>query len=144
MPTFDDASHLDGFAFIVSTPAAEMTVLAEPWPTTGHPRARRFQMRLPLRYRCADDDEWHTAVTDNISHSGVLFRAEQVQPLTNAEPGTPVELLLDVPTDAGAAITKIRSQGRLVRVSGSTDKAIAVSVRSYRLSCPLFQQTLVF
>ena len=138
MPTFDDTPYLDGFALIVSTPAVQMTVPTEPWPTTGRPRARRFQLQVPLRYRLADDSEWHDAVTENVSHSGVLFNVEPGQSdrvsLTSAEAGTPVDLLLDVPTDAAAATTQVRSEGRLVRVSGSPDKSVAVSVRSYQPS----------
>ena len=136
MPEFDRTTYLDGFALIVSTPALPLTVRNEPWPTAGQARARRFQVRVPVRYRLADDQEWHAGVTDNISHSGVLFTVAHTQSdrvsLTDAEPGTPVDLLLEVPTDAQTA--EIRSEGRLVGVEGSADKAVAVSVRGYRLS----------
>ena len=138
MPEFDRTAYLDGFALIVSTPALPLTVQNEPRPTAGHQRARRFQVRIPIRYRLADDQEWHAGVTDNISHSGVLFSVEQAQSdrisLTGAEPGTPVDLLFEVPMDATAQTAQVRSDGRLVRIDGSADKSVAVSVRDYRLS----------
>ena len=138
MPEFDSTAYLDGFALIVSSPAVQVAVQPEPWPSQGRPRARRFAAHVPLEYRFADDQKWHAGVTDNISHSGLLFRVERDQSerdsLTGAGPGTPVAVRLTVPTDAAEATAQIESEGRLVRVDGSADKTVAVSVRGYRLS----------
>jgi hypothetical protein len=40
-------------------------------------RAKRYPMWVPLRYRQRGEDEWREAVTENISRTGVLFRAAQ-------------------------------------------------------------------
>ena len=75
MPTFDDTSYFDGFVLMVSTPAIQITVPMEASFASGRPRARRFQMQAPIRYSLANSDEWHTSVTESISHSGVLSRS---------------------------------------------------------------------
>jgi hypothetical protein len=40
----------------------------------GRDRAPRFQMQLPLHYRCPGQQQWHAARTLNVSRSGVLFQ----------------------------------------------------------------------
>ncbi len=41
------------------------------------PRAQRFVLELGLQYRASGQTEWHEGRTENISHTGVLFRAER-------------------------------------------------------------------
>src|SRR5262249_60480033 len=49
-------------------------------------RAQRFNLQLPHRYRLAGVLDWHAGTTENISRSGVLFRAEEmVQPAAQRE-----------------------------------------------------------
>lgn len=43
---------------------------------SGKPRASRFDMRVPLRYRVAGEAGWHHGKIENISISGVLFRSQ--------------------------------------------------------------------
>ncbi len=40
-------------------------------------RAQRFTNPLPLRYRLAGHEDWEQGTVENISRSGVLFRAQQ-------------------------------------------------------------------
>lgn len=135
MLSFDRNPYQDGFALIVSTPGTPLTVRAEPRPAEGRPRARRFEVSVPIRYRLADDHDWHAGVTKNISHSGVLFRVDRTGSgqggLTAATPGTPVAMILDVPTGAADTVTEVRAEGRLVRVNGSAQRSVAVAVRGY-------------
>lgn len=75
------------------------------------PRAPRFAIPIPILYRTPGDLVWLQGWTENISRSGVLFRADRQIPLN-----TPVEMLLDIPKFiaspvAGAAICR----GRIVR-----------------------------
>ena len=50
-------------------------------------RALRFPLRLPLRYRAVAEGTWREGLTENISRSGVLFRAQDLLQVS-----TPVEL----------------------------------------------------
>src|SRR5215813_4306965 len=40
-------------------------------------RAQRFQLHLPLKYRRLGEKIWHEGTTENISRSGMLFKAEE-------------------------------------------------------------------
>jgi len=55
-------------------------------------RARRFSIQTVLRYRATSDGNWHEGRTENISQSGVLFRAENAVP-----PRTPLEMRFVLP-----------------------------------------------
>jgi hypothetical protein len=75
------------------------------------PRAPRFAIPIAILYRTPGDAAWLEGWTENISKSGVLFRAEREIKLD-----TPVEMLLDIPIFiatpvAGTAICR----GRIVR-----------------------------
>ncbi len=54
------------------------------WPRAGEPvvsfRAQRFNLHLPLKYRPLGEDDWRDGTTENISRSGMLFRAEESLP----------------------------------------------------------------
>ena len=41
-------------------------------------RALRRELRLPMRYRRAGQEEWHPAETINISESGLLFSSNEL------------------------------------------------------------------
>src|SRR5581483_8833518 len=41
-------------------------------------RAQRFNLNLPLRYRLLGEENWRLGTTENISRSGLLFRAEEM------------------------------------------------------------------
>ena len=93
------------------------------------PRAQRFAIPVAILYRSPGESEWSPGVTENISRSGVLFRADR-----RLAANTPVELLLDMPSavTSTAAGTALR-RARVVR-------AVAPSIRSGR---PLFAATFV-
>jgi hypothetical protein len=75
------------------------------------PRAERYTIPIAILYRSPGELDWQPGMTENISRSGVLFRAER-----HLEPNTPLELMLDLPTivAAPASGTALR-RGRVVR-----------------------------
>jgi hypothetical protein len=120
----------DAFAFIVCSRALGAQPVREPHPSTGKPRAPRFAVTLPMRYRTPSDASWHPAVTENISRSGVLFRTDRPPSLRTA-----VEIVLEVPSLVpGAAPGDIVCLGDVVREQAAAEgAAVAVAVGSYRL-----------
>src|SRR3954468_3373926 len=77
------------------------------------PRAERYAIPIAILYRSPGELDWQPGLTENISRSGVLFRAER-----HLEPNTPLELMLDLPTivSAPASGTALR-RGRVVRAT---------------------------
>ena len=77
------------------------------------PRHARFEVRLAISYRQRGDTDWRTSTTENVSRSGVLFRADG--PL---DPQTPLELMLTLPgTVAGEPPSRLRCDGHVVRAT---------------------------
>jgi two-component system, cell cycle sensor histidine kinase and response regulator CckA len=75
------------------------------------PRAQRFQLHLPLKYRQIGEKDWHQGTTQNISRSGMLFKAEQ--PL---QPNAVLEINLVLPSEiAGLSPTEVVCRGEVVR-----------------------------
>jgi PAS domain S-box-containing protein len=99
----------------------------------GLPRAPRYALRMPLRYRRAGDIYWNEGTTENISRSGVLFRAPEV-----IAPATPVEFTFLLPMSfSGREGASVSCGGLIVRAvlpeSASELAALAVKISSYRL-----------
>ena len=89
------------------------------------PRAPRFTMQLPLQYRLSGESEWRRGTTENISRSGVLFRADQ--PL---EPNASVEFSVELPTGIfGLAATAILCRGEVVRTVEAEDVSPTLAAR---------------
>src|SRR5262245_20901316 len=80
-------------------------------PANHVPRAERFAIPIAILYRSPGEMEWQPGLTENISRSGILFRADR-----HIAPNTPLELMLEVPTivAASASGTALR-RGRVVR-----------------------------
>jgi hypothetical protein len=92
-------------------------------PTPSHylPRAERFAIPIAILYRSAGETDWRPGLTENISRSGVLFRADR-----GLEPDTTLELMLDIPT----VVSTSGSRGPLRR--GRVVRAIPPSPRGGR------------
>jgi len=74
-------------------------------------RARRFNLHLPLKYRLIGEKGWREGTTENISRSGLLFRApEALQPKVQLE----INLVLP-PEIAGLPATEVVCRGEVVR-----------------------------
>jgi len=75
------------------------------------PRAERFAIPIAILYRSPGELDWRPGLTENISRSGVLFRAD-----ARIEPHTLLELMLDLPTMIAAPATgSALRRGRVVR-----------------------------
>jgi hypothetical protein len=80
-------------------------------PRNYLPRAERYAIPVAILYRSAGEIDWRPGLTENISRSGVLFRAHR-----RLEPDTPLEMMLDIPTIiASAASGSALRRGRVVR-----------------------------
>jgi hypothetical protein len=94
-------------------------------------RARRFEIHAPVLYR-ADDGIWHQGTTENISHSGVLLRAEGSLTVNSR-----IEIIVDL-ASARPSYRHVRvlCRGRVVRAETPVAPAgpiIAASITHYCL-----------
>ena len=97
-------------------------------------RARRFTIHIPIHYRKPHTARWFEGRTENISYSGVLFRAEYL-----LQPKTTVELRFELPAAIlGEAPGEIVCRGAVVRIEespiSSIPPALAVHIDGYRMA----------
>ena len=120
-----------------STLACVLLLMKQADPVSGSAdtlmRASRFALRLPVRYRLAGEPRWHQGQTDNISYSGVLFRAEG---LINVN--TPIELRVALSADTRERPhPEVFCHARIVRTmpptQGDPRPALAASIEQYQL-----------
>ena len=84
-------------------------------------RARRFNLHLPLKYRLIGEEGWRDGTTENISRSGLLFRApETLQPKVQLE----INLVLP-PEIAGLPATEVVCRGEVVRAIGAENPEVS-------------------
>jgi hypothetical protein len=92
-------------------------------------RARRVPLDLRVRYRPVGAKRWHEGRIENISRSGVLFRAEDLLDIE-----TPVEMTLVLP--ARLLTAAIICRGRVVRtvLPGGIERrpGLAATISRYR------------
>ena len=101
-----------------------------------YPRAPRFAIPIAILYRTPGDTAWQEGWTENISKSGVLFRADHA-----IAPNTPVELMLDIPTFVSTPIAgRAVCRGRVVRAEPKSPledrPAVAATIFEYELARP--------
>jgi len=95
-------------------------------------RAQRFNLQLPLKYRLVGEREWHEGTTENISRSGMLFRAEEM-----VSPSALVEINMVLPVEiAGLAAAEVICRGEVVRTlkpeKTSQHPALAAKILQYQ------------
>jgi len=74
-------------------------------------RAQRFNLHLPLKYRIVGESVWRNGTTENISRSGMLFRAEEL-----IQPNAKLEINLVLPAEiAGVTTAEVICHGEVVR-----------------------------
>ncbi len=92
-------------------------------------RATRFDVPVPLRYRSVGTSPWSEGRIENISRSGVLFRADEPLPVD-----TPVEMTFALPV--GPDARDVLCRGRVVRTVPATGLAgtagVAATIAVYR------------
>jgi hypothetical protein len=98
------------------------------------PRARRIRLYdQEMKYREVGTAAWRLAMVENVSQTGVLFRANEVL-ADNAE----VELILKMPREiTGVDHAKVLARGMVVRSvppqNGKGKAAIAAGIWDYRV-----------
>ena len=98
------------------------------------PRAERFPIRTPVRYREGGQSDWSEGTTVNISRSGVFFFAEK-----EILPRTMLELRILFPAEViGGNPANVICWGPVVRTEHlrppDHQPALAVAIRSYRFT----------
>jgi len=94
-------------------------------------RAQRFKLQLPLKYRPIGEDAWRAGTTENISRSGLLFRAEELLPANVL-----LEINLVLPAEiAGLSAAEVVCRGEVVRTmeaeTPSMNPALAAKILQY-------------
>ena len=93
-------------------------------------RARRFNLHLPLRYRPLGEKSWRPGTTENISRSGLLFKAQE-----SLNPAVLLEISLVLPAEiAGLPATEVICRGEVVRsveAQGQVTPALAAKILQY-------------
>jgi len=89
-----------------------------------------------VRYRRVGDPQWHEGKTENISRSGVLFRAED-----SVQVDTDIEIRLALPVAApGRGRPEVSCRGRVVRtISPSNNEpwpGSAIAIDDYNFMLP--------
>lgn len=97
-------------------------------------RAKRFAIHIPIHYRKPGTSRWFEGRTENISYSGVLFRAESL-----LQPVTTVELRFKLPAAIlGEAPGEVVCRGAVVRIEESPistiPPALAIHIDGYRMA----------
>jgi hypothetical protein len=98
------------------------------------PRAQRFPIETPMRYRQGGQMAWSEGATVNISRSGVLFRAEQ-----EIEPKTMLEMRITFPSEiTGSVPANIGCWGPVIRKASinppETQPVLAAAIVKYRFT----------
>ena len=84
-------------------------------------RATRFDLHLPLKYRLVGEHDWREGTTENISRSGMLFRAEEF-----VAPNAQLEINLVLPPEiAGLAAAEVVCRGEVVRTVDSESATVS-------------------
>lgn len=74
-------------------------------------RAQRFPIQAALRYRVRGERIWHEGTIENISISGLLFKAERM-----LESNTPIEVSFILPGMlAGERSARVVGRGAIIR-----------------------------
>jgi len=93
------------------------------------PRAARFNLRIPIRYRASGEAAWGEGTTENISRSGVLFRAKHL-----LEVGASVDMSFVLPVEMGGETrAEVTCRGRIVRAQRDTGDrtGLAATILNY-------------
>jgi len=93
-------------------------------------RSARFPLHFPVQYRRLGETAWRQGITENISCSGLLFRAEESLPVE-----ADLEVRLELPAVAAPGRAEVVCRGRVVRtVAPSEDSpwlGAAITIEAY-------------
>lgn len=95
------------------------------------PRAKRYEISAPARYRIRGEKEWHRGVMKNMSISGVLFGATLSLPLeTNIE----MRFALPLQLTGGESAAEVLCRGSVVRTWKSAVPGEAAAMVAARIT----------
>jgi hypothetical protein len=94
-------------------------------------KPKRYPIQTAVRFRGADG-RWHSGVTESVSKSGILLRADE-----SPEPDTPIELELELPQLRGEETAgRVICRGRVVRIDTMCDQPrpgiVAATIAQYQ------------
>jgi hypothetical protein len=89
------------------------------------PRATRFAMNLPVRYRTPGEARWSYGMTINISSTGVLFRAGRALPPRAA---MDIEVVLPGDEEGSARVVGRGSVTRSAADASGDDHIVAATL----------------
>jgi len=101
---------------------------------TWSPRARRIKLNgQEMKYREVGTAAWHRGTVENVSQTGILFRAADVM-----ERDAEVEMILEMPPEiTGQQHAQVIARGMVVRSvppeNGDGQPAIAAGIWDYRV-----------
>ncbi len=101
----------------------------------GNWRANRFPIAARLEFRPSGNADWIDGQVENVSRSGILFRATRVLPLYTAiEMRFPLAVMGGGEAASGSEAS-VYCRGRVVRHSASPDDGSlqAATIREYRI-----------
>jgi PAS domain S-box-containing protein len=115
----------------MSTELVAQAKVAAPKSKLSPFRAQRFKLHLPLKYRPLGENDWRAGTTEDISRSGLLFRAEELIPTS-----VQLEISLVLPVEiAGLSAAEVICRGEVVRsVEAETpavNPALAAKILQY-------------
>jgi hypothetical protein len=98
------------------------------------PRAFRYAIHIPVKFREKGTAEWHEGKTVNISRTGVLFQSDMKLP-----PKSLLEMQIVLPHElSGEPQANVRCWGPVVRSESAAAEqgliALAASITRYRFS----------
>jgi hypothetical protein len=97
------------------------------------PRAFRYAIHIPVKFREKGTADWHEGKTVNISRTGVLFQSDMNLPAKSL-----LEMQIVLPRQLGGEPqANVRCWGPVVRSQTIEEKgpiALAASIRRYRFS----------
>jgi hypothetical protein len=86
------------------------------------PRAQRFQVTIPMKYRITGASEWLGGMTVNMSGTGILFQTDEQIPLRSL-----LEMRLDFPM-----MSRFYCRASVVRADDPAT-LVAVKIQNYNL-----------
>jgi hypothetical protein len=94
-------------------------------------------LKVAVRYRLVGEPGWRESTTENISRSGVLFRADRAMAVDSR-----VEMRLELPIALpGGTPVAIHCRGRVARTVPPSDpnrhSAVAATIRTYHFARPV-------
>ncbi len=98
------------------------------------PRAFRYTIHIPVKFREKGTAEWHEGKTVNISRTGILFQSDM-----NLPPQSLLEMQIVLPHElAGESQANVCCWGPVVRSDQNASEAgrtaLAATIRRYRFS----------